>query len=326
MAPMNQMKPADMVAYMGFGEADHVHLRALWPLVEPELDNICAVFYARALSNPVTSAVLGDPGRVSRLMSTLRVWMMELLNGPWDAGYWERRSRIGHRHVEINLPPGAMFSAMTVVREELSRIILRETANPTETLVALCKVTELDLGVITGTYYDEQRDKLLSQFETLIVSNIQAPAILLDSRDMVTASTPAMERLAEAKTLIGRPLADSLPPALIAASDLVYHLAHARRLRRSVTLPRVDVVMGGRCTWPSRWFHSTIRAPMCWCRWRTRPTRFWRRLVCASRRTSRSSVPWPRRWRMSSVTRWLASAAHCRCCRGGSSRVIGEPR
>ena len=246
MAPMNQMKPSDMVAYIGFGEADHAHLRALWPLVEPELDNICAVFYARALSIPVTSAVLGDPGRVSRLMSTLRVWMMELLNGPWDAGYWERRSRIGHRHMEINLPPGAMFSAMSVVREELSRIIMREATNPTETLIALCKVTELDLGVITGTYYDEQREKLMSQLETLIVSNIQAPAILLDSRDIVTASTPAMERLAEARTLIGRPLADSLPPALIEASNLVYHLAHARRLRRSVTLPRVDVVMGGR--------------------------------------------------------------------------------
>jgi len=246
MAPMNQMKPADMVAYMGFGEADHAHLRALWPHVEPELDNICAVFYARALSNPVTSAVLGDPTRVTRLMSTLRVWLMELLNGPWDAGYWERRSRIGHRHMEIRLPTGAMFSAMTVVREEISRIVLRDGSNPTETLVALCKVTELDLGVMTGTYYDEQREKLLSELETLIVSNIQAPAILLDSRDLVTASTAAMERLCEVRTLIGRPLADSLPPALIAASDLVYHLAHARRLRRSVTLPRVDVVLGGR--------------------------------------------------------------------------------
>ena len=139
MAPMNQMKPSDMVAYMGFGEADHMHLRALWPLVEPEIDNICAVFYARALSIPVTSAVLGDPGRVTRLMSTLRVWLMELLNGPWDAGYWERRSRIGHRHMEINLPPGAMFSAMSVVREELSRIMSRGPP-PLETPLTLVTI------------------------------------------------------------------------------------------------------------------------------------------------------------------------------------------
>ena len=246
MPPMNRMKPSEMVAYVGFGEAEQVHLRALWPHVEPELDRVCAAFYERALSNPVTSAVLGDAGRVNRLMATLRVWLMELLNGPWDAGYWERRSRIGHRHVEINLPPGAMFTAMSVIREEVARIISERSEHKTETLIALCKVTELDLGVMTGTYYDEQRERLLSELETLIVSNIQAPAILLDSNDIVTAATPAMERLAEARTLIGRPLKDSLPPALIEAADLVYHLAHARSRRRSVTLPRVDLTLGGR--------------------------------------------------------------------------------
>lgn len=246
MPPMNRMKPSEMVAYVGFGEVEQAHLRALWPHVEPELDRVCAAFYERALSNPVTSAVLGDAGRVSRLMATLRVWMMELLNGPWDAGYWQRRSRIGHRHVEINLPPGAMFTAMSVVREELARIIAETADNKVETMIALCKVTELDLGVMTGTYYEEQREKLLSELETLIVSNIQAPAILLDSRDIVTAATPAMERLAEARTLIGRPLAASLPPALIEAADLVHHLGHARSRRRSVTLPRVDLTLGGR--------------------------------------------------------------------------------
>lgn len=246
MAPLNRMKPADMVAYVGFGPADQERLRALWPHVEPELDRVCASFYERALSNPVTRAVLGDDARVSRLMATLRVWLMELLNGPWDTAYWERRSRIGHRHVEISLPPGAMFTAMSVIREELARIISREVAEPTETLIAVCKVTELDLGVMTGTYYDEQREKLLSELETLIVSNIQAPAVLLDHRDIVTASTPAMERLAEARTLIGRPLEDSLPPQLIEAADLIHHLAHARSSRRSVTLPRVDLMLGGR--------------------------------------------------------------------------------
>ena len=246
MAPMNRMKPADMVAYVGFGPAEQERLRALWPFVEPELDRVCGAFYERALSNPVTRAVLGDEARVSRLMATLRVWLMELLNGPWDAGYWERRSRIGHRHVEINLPPGAMFTAMSVVREELARIVAKGVPNATETLIAVCKVTELDLGVMTGTYYDEQREKLLSELQTLIVSNIQAPAVLLDSNDIVTASTPAMERLSAARTLIGRPLQDSLPPALIEAADLVYHLAHARGSRRSVTLPRVDVTLGGR--------------------------------------------------------------------------------
>jgi hypothetical protein len=64
------------------------------------------------MSEEVTSRILGDSATVDRLMHTLKVWARELLNGPWDDAYWERRRRIGHRHVEVGLPPAAMFTAM----------------------------------------------------------------------------------------------------------------------------------------------------------------------------------------------------------------------
>jgi signal transduction histidine kinase len=240
------MRPTAMAAYVGFGPEDEARLQALWPRVEPELDAICAEFYRRAMSEEVTSRILGDSATVDRLMHTLKVWARELLNGPWDDAYWERRRRIGHRHVEVGLPPAAMFTAMAVVRQELTRIIFATVPDPAPTLGAVCKITELDVGMMTGSYYDVQREQSLAEFETIIVSNIQSPAVLLDSSDRVTAATPAISTLTGGQSILGRSLLEVLPAELIEASELPRHLEHARSRQRTITLPRVDVRLGDR--------------------------------------------------------------------------------
>ena len=243
-----KMQPDEMASYIRFSAEEGELLRELWPHVAPEVDRICAVFYDRALSHSVTAAILGDPARVGRLMKTLKVWLAELLQGPWDAPYWARRERIGQVHVEVGLPPAAMFTAMAVVRAELAQIIFSRFPQPQRYVAAVCKITELDVGVMTGSYYDQEREKSLAELENVLVSNIPSPAILLDSNDMVTAATPAIHTLTGTTHIIGRTLHDALPPELIRESDLAQHILSARRRRRSVTLPRVDVPLGDRVT------------------------------------------------------------------------------
>ena len=43
----------------------------------------------------------------------------QLLEGPWDTAYWERRRSIGRTHVRVGLPERYMFTAMNLLRAEL---------------------------------------------------------------------------------------------------------------------------------------------------------------------------------------------------------------
>lgn len=113
------MQLAAYLRYVQFEDADGIRLRAFWPLVEPHVDTLCAKFYERVLSESSTAAILEAPDVVKRLMRSLGVWLRETMNGPWDTEYAVRRQRIGHVHVAVGVPHGAMFSAMTVVQTEL---------------------------------------------------------------------------------------------------------------------------------------------------------------------------------------------------------------
>ena len=60
--------------------------------------------------------LLGGPEQVERLRVTLIDWMSTGLLGPYDDRFYDKRSRIGRRHVSIGLPHQYMFTAMSVVR------------------------------------------------------------------------------------------------------------------------------------------------------------------------------------------------------------------
>ena len=104
-------------AYIGFDDDDAARLAALEPLLAPSFGTVCDAFYAAVASNPVTATILGDPGRAARLRVTLIDWMGSGLRGPHDDAFYQKRSRIGHRHVVIGLPQQYMFTAINVIRD-----------------------------------------------------------------------------------------------------------------------------------------------------------------------------------------------------------------
>lgn len=154
----------ELKRYVAFGPGDEAALRAVHPLAAPRFVAMAELFYARILGHDGARAALeGGESTVGQLKVTLVQWFDELLSGPWDDDYFERRCRIGRVHVRINLPQHYMFGAMNVVREQLSLLLDEPRGDAPEWLraarLAVGKVLDLELAVMLHTY----REEMLSQ-------------------------------------------------------------------------------------------------------------------------------------------------------------------
>lgn len=94
----------DLQRYVGWTEDDAGRVRAVAGLLDPHLGPIVDDFYAEIERHPVAHKVIsGGVAQIERLKGSLIRWLRELLTGPYDAAYVERRLRVGQRHVEIGL-------------------------------------------------------------------------------------------------------------------------------------------------------------------------------------------------------------------------------
>ena len=155
---------SELKRYVGFTDVDELSLTKLHAVIAPDFQQIVELFYDRILSNDGARRVLeAGESTVGRLKVTLVAWLDELLRGPWDEAYFERRCRIGRMHVRINMPQHYMFGAMNVLRQQLMLRITRhhgsDTAAEQRALLAMGKILDLELAVMLHTY----REDLLTQ-------------------------------------------------------------------------------------------------------------------------------------------------------------------
>jgi signal transduction histidine kinase len=152
----------ELQRYVHFDETDGARLRAFRPLARPHFQEIAEAFYDRILSHEAASKVLhGGESQVGQLKVSLVAWMDELLSGPWDETYWQRRYLIGRVHVRIGMPQHYMFGAMNVLRERLDQVARQRVpgASLEPTRGAVGKILDLELAIMLHTY----RDDLLAQ-------------------------------------------------------------------------------------------------------------------------------------------------------------------
>ncbi|HTM20397.1 MAG TPA: protoglobin domain-containing protein [Kofleriaceae bacterium] len=146
----------ELCRYVRFGEPDQAALRALHPHAVAHFRPIADFFYDRIQEHEEATAVLRSPEQVERLKVSLVDWLDSLLLGPWDAAYFERRSRIGRMHVRVKLPQRYMFTAMAVIRGQLQDIAQEaHSADPFAQRAvrsALGKIIDLELAIMLETY------------------------------------------------------------------------------------------------------------------------------------------------------------------------------
>lgn len=156
---------AEVISYVELGEREIELLRDLHPRLQPHFAAIAERFYAAVWDNPGAAAVLSGPEQVQRLRVSLVEWMSSGLLGPYDEKFYEKRSRIGRRHVQIGLQQHYMFTAMNVVRTAyIERIIEIYPMDVACAVVrAVNKLLDIELAVMLRHYQLDSEEKLLQR-------------------------------------------------------------------------------------------------------------------------------------------------------------------
>ncbi|MSR46381.1 MAG: hypothetical protein EXS13_04865 [Planctomycetes bacterium] len=142
--------------YTGFGPADEALLHSLLPALPAVLDELVEDFYGAILRDQDAKRVLSDATQFARLKRSLREWATTMLAGPHDARWFELRSRIGQRHVEVGLPQRFVPLAIARIRPILTRLtfasVKGDSARLERMLEALHKILDLELSIMLESY------------------------------------------------------------------------------------------------------------------------------------------------------------------------------
>jgi signal transduction histidine kinase len=156
---------AEVISYVGLGEREIELLRELHPKLEPHFNHIANRFYAAAMAHPGAQAVLSGPEQVERLRCSLIDWMSTGLIGPYDDRFYEKRSRIGRRHVQIGLQQQYMFTAMNVVRTAYVEIVVQ--LYPIDVACSVVRAVnmllDIELALMLRHYQLDSEEKLLQR-------------------------------------------------------------------------------------------------------------------------------------------------------------------
>lgn len=207
----------ELKVYVGFSGEDEAALRALHPLANAHFERIADVFYRRILEHPeARKALEGGESQVGHLKVTLQAWMDQLLKGPWDRSYFERRCRIGRVHVRISLPQHYMFGAMNLLRRELTDVLDESLREQPEQRVqlrrALGKILDLELAIMLHTYREDllaqaARAERLSTFGQLVGSighELRNPLGVIETSLFILKGRPAAEEDPRVAKHLGR--------------------------------------------------------------------------------------------------------------------------
>jgi len=161
MTPEEQFRRyQDLQRYVGWTEDEARLVAGAIDLLDPHLHLLVDDFYAEIDRHPNASRVItGGPAQVARLKGTLVQWLRDLLHGPYDRSYVERRWRVGWRHVEIGLDQVYTNMALSRLRRGLLAALDRDWKGEASGLVAvrlaLNTLLDLDLAIIEDAYQAE---------------------------------------------------------------------------------------------------------------------------------------------------------------------------
>ena len=165
----------ELLAYIGFDDGDAARLRALHPILEPHFPAIATRFYDAVWASPGAAGVLSGPEQVERLRVTLIDWMSTGLLGPWDDRFYDKRSRIGRRHVAIGLEHQYMFTAMNVMRSAYSDLIATHAPDGAlATMRSVNKLLDIELAIMVRHYQLDSEDKLVARERRLLAERMTA--------------------------------------------------------------------------------------------------------------------------------------------------------
>jgi transcriptional regulator with PAS, ATPase and Fis domain/truncated hemoglobin YjbI len=194
----------ELQRYVGWSEEDQNRVTSigldLLARCEPLIDD----FYEEILRHPRAAQVItGGQEQISRLKTTLRQWLRQLLTGPYDHDYVVLRSNVGRKHADIGLDQLFTNAAISRLRTGLFYLLQGlwkgATAELVQTIVSLNKLLDLDLAIIEDAY----QTAYLSRQESLTKENLQL-RVALDRGRSPSVMVGDSEAMQEVYRLIER--------------------------------------------------------------------------------------------------------------------------
>ena len=146
----------ELKRYVVFTGDDARLLAALRPHAEPHFSRIAQQFYDSIREHEEAHAVFTGEDQIMRLQASLQRWMGRVLSGVYDEAYYTESAKIGRMHVKVGLPQRYMFTAMALIRVELTRIcedVHGQSSQPTRE--ALTRLLDLELAIMLESYRED---------------------------------------------------------------------------------------------------------------------------------------------------------------------------
>lgn len=206
----------DIQRYVGWTPADSDRVRVAAPLIESAFGELVDDFYREIAEHEATRRVItGGQAQVERLKGTLRAWLKELVSGPYDVAYVERRFRVGYRHVEIGLKQIYVEAAVSRLRNGLQRVLRQNwpaDGDQTElvaTLQSINALMDLDLAIIQDAYETASNDRLM-RVERLAAIGRVAGGVAHELRNPLNVMRTSVYFLRNAKNIPQEKIAEHL--------------------------------------------------------------------------------------------------------------------
>ena len=188
---------AEIARYVAWTDDDARRVHAAAKTVLASTDELVDDFYEEIGKHPAAAAVIGDGAEmIARLKLSLRVWLRQLMEGPYDHDYVVLRSNVGRRHVAVGLDHRYAAAALARLRVGLQRVIVRGweggAVDLATTLISMNKRIDLDAAIIQKAYEEEY----LAKQQSLSKENLQLRVALDRSTPPTTemiGESPAMQ-------------------------------------------------------------------------------------------------------------------------------------
>lgn len=147
------------IAFLGTDKETTAALNESLPLIEPHLDGILDVFYARITESKKASALFSSSTSLARARDAQKQhWLTYVLRGRFDLTYLRAARAIGETHYKVGVDLLFFTGAYSIVMTELVTLVTRlYQGRPKEMerlLRAVTKAIFLDMGLATSVYYD----------------------------------------------------------------------------------------------------------------------------------------------------------------------------
>lgn len=177
----------ELRSYVGLTDAQTEIAASAWPIIEPDLDSFVQDFYIEILQHEAARRVFSGPEQVKRLQGTLRKWISELFTSTHDEAFVARRWAVGLRHVQIGLESVWVSAAMSRLRDQILRSLVKrfpsDRSDLHEVSSAITRMMDLDLAIIQDAYQAESVAKRIAEerdFAEGVIDTAQAVVMMVE--------------------------------------------------------------------------------------------------------------------------------------------------